>query len=90
MMIRNRTASILSLAAFLAFAAPTARAACEGERVDGTTADWAAQKAKAAGYQKVTGLRKGCDSVWHGKAMKGTDAVNIAITPKGEVLPDGD
>jgi hypothetical protein len=79
----------LAMAGFLAGAAPLAQAACEGERVDGTTADFAMKKAKAAGYQKLTGLKKGCDSVWHGKAMKDGTPVNLAITPKGEVLEEG-
>ena len=83
-------ASTLALALFLAGTAAPARAACEGERIDNTTADFAAKKAKAAGYDKLTGLKKGCDSVWHGKALKNGQAVNLAITPKGEVLEEGD
>jgi len=82
-------ALMLTLGLILAGAAAPARAACEGERIDNTTADFAAKKAKAAGYDKLSGLKKGCDSVWHGKAMKNGQAVNLAITPKGEVLEEG-
>jgi len=63
---------------------------CPGERVDGSTAADAQRKAQKAGYAKVTGLRKGCDSVWHGKAMKDGVEVSIMIPPSGEVARETD
>jgi len=66
-----------------------AQAACEGERVNGTTADVAARKARAAGYEQMREWRKGCDSFWHATASKGGAQVNIVVTPSGEVMEEG-
>jgi hypothetical protein len=68
-----------------------AYAACEpGEKIDATTADQARKKIEAAGYRKVTQLKKGCDNVWHGMAEKGGATVSVALTPQGEVYPERD
>jgi hypothetical protein len=68
-----------------------ARAACEsGERVDNTTAAMAKKRAEGAGYSQVRIEHKGCDSVWHGTAMKDGAAVHLAVLPSGEVTPEGD
>lgn len=56
-----------------------------GERVDGTTADMARAKARAAGYTNVVMSRKGCDSYWHGTANQGGRQVGIVVSPGGEV-----
>ena len=58
---------------------------CPGEKLDRTTMADARQRAEKAGYAKVTGLRKGCDSIWHGKAEKAGASVFIMVTPSGEV-----
>ena len=68
-----------------------ARAACEpGEKVDATTAAQAKKRAESAGYSEVHMEHKGCDSVWHGTAMKDGAAVHLAVLPSGEVQPEGD
>jgi hypothetical protein len=33
---------------------------------------------------------KGCDNVWHGFAMKDGAAGRVAVSPSGEVMPEGD
>ena len=66
-----------------------ALAACEGERVDGTTADSARQKIQKAGYTQVRDLKKGCDSVWHGTALKAGAAVRVLVNPQGQVMEEG-
>lgn len=58
---------------------------CPGEKLDRSTIADARQAAEKAGYAKVTNLRKGCDSVWHGKAEKAGTPVFIMVSPKGEV-----
>lgn len=68
-----------------------AQAACEpGDRIDATTADQAKKKAESAGYTQVKMLRKGCDNTWHGTAMKGGAAVNVAVSASGDVNQEGD
>jgi hypothetical protein len=75
----------------LAFAiSQSASAACSaGDRIDGTTADYAKGKFEAAGYAQVRDLTKGCDNFWHGKAMKDGVDVNVLLTPEGEVMQEG-
>jgi hypothetical protein len=68
-----------------------AQAACEpGDRIDNTTAEMAKKRAESAGYSQVRMERKGCDNVWHGSGMKGGAAVRVAVSPSGEVMPEGD
>jgi len=68
-----------------------ARAACEpGEQIDATTAAQAKKRAESAGYSQVHMERKGCDNVWHGMAMKGGSSVRLAVSPSGQVMPEGD
>lgn len=86
---------MILLAAVLAMVAggplPAARAACDpGDKVDGTTADDARRKILAAGYTQVTGLTKGCDNFWHGRAVQGGAAVNVLVSPQGKVQQEGD
>ncbi len=73
-----------------AFLAGPALAECDpGTKIDGTTIDWARKKAETAGYRQVKGLKKGCDSFWHGEASKNGTAVRLAITPQGQVIEEG-
>ncbi len=79
------------------FAAPVtgglapARAACDpGERIDGTTAAWAAGKAREAGYSQIRMEHKGCDNYWHGTGTKDGQDGRFVVSPQGEVLPEGD
>ena len=68
-----------------------AHAACgPGERIDSTTAAMAKKRAESAGYTQVRMERKGCDNVWHGFAMKGGASTRIAVSPQGQVMPEGD
>ena len=60
-----------------------------GEQIDGTTADQAVQRAQAAGYTSVSGLKKSCDNNWHGQAMLNGAPVNVMITPDGRVVQEG-
>lgn len=39
-----------------------------------------------SGFTNVTGLAKDENGVWHGKAMKGGQAVNVALDFKGNVV----
>jgi hypothetical protein len=69
----------------------TARAACDpGTRLDKTTVDEARAKLIKAGYKNPQQLRKGCDNAWHGTAMKDGTQVNIAVTPDGHIVQEGD
>ena len=68
-----------------------AHAGCDvGERIDGSTADTARKKMEMAGFRQVHDLKKGCDNFWHGHALKDGAAVNIVLSPQGEVLIEGD
>ncbi len=61
-----------------------------GEKTDNSTATDAKKKMEAAGYAQVRDLKKGCDNVWHAKAAKGAQAVNLALTPQGQVFIETD
>ena len=66
-------------------------AVCDpGDRLDGTTAEMAKRRAEGAGYSQVRMERKGCDNVWHGFGMRGGTAQRVAVSPSGEVMPEGD
>ena len=68
----------------------SARAACDGEdKIDKSTATDAREKIEAAGYQKVRDLRKGCDNYWHATAEKENKSLYVVLTPKGEVMEEG-
>lgn len=63
-----------------------AQGACEpGDRPDNTTAADAKKKLETAGYRQARDLKKGCDNVWHGKAVKDGRPVNVALSPRGEI-----
>ena len=90
-----RKAVIGAVAALgLALAGPALAQSSEGKppdaKFDATTADQAKKKMEAAGYTRVTGLRKGYDAVWHAMASKGAGQVRIALTPDGKVFEEGD
>jgi hypothetical protein len=61
-----------------------------GEKIDGSTATDARKKMEAAGYKKVSGLKKGCDNSWHGRAEKDGNEVHVVLNPQGLVLLEGD
>jgi len=61
-----------------------------GERIDGTTAEMAKRRIESAGYSHVQMEHKGCDNVWHGFAARGGTSARVAVSPSGEVMPEGD
>jgi hypothetical protein len=60
------------------------------DKIDGSTADSARRKMTAAGYRQVRDLKKGCDNYWHGKAVKDGGATNVVLSPRGDVMPEGE
>jgi len=60
-----------------------------GTKIDGSTADGARKKIEDAGFRKVHGLKKSCDSFWHGLAVKDGAEVNVVLTPDGKVMREG-
>ena len=60
-----------------------------GEKIDASTAQDAQQFLKSAGYSSITGLKKSCDNNWHGQAMYNGAAVNVMVTPEGQVIQEG-
>lgn len=69
----------------------TAQAACDpGDRINGSTAGWAASKAREAGYSQVSMDRKGCDNYWHGIGTRDGQTGRFVVSPEGDVLPEGD
>jgi len=60
------------------------------DHLDGSTIPTARQKFEAAGYGQVHDLMKGCDNYWHAHAMKGGVAVNVVLSPDGNVMTEGD
>ena len=95
MQFGKRALVIAALTALAVAPAPrlvgVAYAGCmPGDKIDRTTAADARKKMEAAGYTKVTNLRKGCDNTWHGDAMKGGAPVHVAVSESGQVMPEGD
>lgn len=66
------------------------RGCAPGDKIDGSTAETARKKIEAGGYQKVTGLRKGCDNAWHGKAQKDGAEIRVVLSPQGQISPEGE
>ena len=67
-----------------------ASAACEaGTKVDASTAETATKKLMAAEYRQIRGLKKGCDSFWHAKAMKDGVVSNVSLSPQGVITIEG-
>lgn len=84
-------AAAASLAAVDASTSHYARAACDpGVKIDRSTVADARKKIEAAGYQKVSDLKKGCDNYWHAKAQKNGTPVFVVLAPDGKVMEEGD
>jgi hypothetical protein len=84
-------AAAVAVAAGSIGTASSARAACDtGERVDKTTVTDARKAIEAAGYRQVRDLRKGCDNFSHGVATKDGQRVYVVVSPKSEVMTEGD
>lgn len=80
---------VAALTLAFAISQPASAACSAGDRIDGTTADYAKGKLEAAGYAQVRDLTKGCDNFWHGRAIKDGVDVNVLLTPDGEVMQEG-
>ena len=87
--------ALASAVAILSFSgALTARPAyaicMAGDRVDGSTANDAMHRFAAAGYPRVSDLKKGCDNYWHGVTERNGAAVHVVLSPSGRVVQEGD
>lgn len=60
-----------------------------GDKIDGSSADTARDKMETAGFRQVHDLQKGCDNFWHAKADKDGTAVNVVLSPQGNVMAEG-
>ena len=68
-----------------------ARAECDpGTRIDKTTVEQIRDRLIKSGYKNPLHLRKGCDSSWHGTAMKNGAQINVAVTADGHIVEEGD
>ena len=68
-----------------------AQAACEpGTLFDKTTVEQIRDRLIKAGFKDPSHLRKGCDNSWHGTAEKDGQAINVAVTPDGHIVQEGD
>jgi len=83
-------AGVFAFATLLMAAGPAAAACSPNDRIDGSTAADARRQIEAAGYEQVRDLRKGCDNYWHGSARKDGAAVNVVLSPQGDVIIEGD
>lgn len=86
-------ALVALIAAGAAIDMPAAIAAgnCDpDDKLDNSTAADAKKKLEAAGYGQVRELKKGCDNVWHAKAVKDGAAVNLALSPNGQIRRETD
>jgi hypothetical protein len=95
--IRGIGVAIISVGVFVAptIVGPTALTAAYAicapdERIDGRTAEMAKRQIEGAGYGNVQMEHKGCDNVWHGFATRGGVSGRVAVSPSGEVMPEGD
>lgn len=66
--------------------APSGPGCLFGEVTDGSTANDARRKIEAAGFTDVHDLKKGCDNFWHGRAVWAGLAVNVVLSPNGNVM----
>ena len=79
----------ISLAPGVGLSVAAAQGNCmPGDRVDGSTANQAAAKMRAAGYNNLSGFHKGCDSYWHAVGTKDGQQVGIVLSPQGVVMTE--
>jgi len=73
------------------FLIPSAQASgCDAtDRIDNSTVDSAKNKLERAGFNEIRELKKSCDNFWHGKAVKDGVQVNVALSPQGEAITEG-
>jgi hypothetical protein len=79
----------ISLAPGVGLGVAVAQGNCmPGDRVDGSTANQAAARMRAAGYNNLTGFHKGCDSYWHATGTKDGQQVGVVLSPQGVVMTE--
>lgn len=88
-MVMQWKAGVFAFAALVIAAGPAAAACSPNDRIDGSTAADARRQIEAAGYEQVRDLRKGCDNYWHGSARRDGAAVNVVLSPQGDVIIEG-
>lgn len=59
-------------------------------RIDGSTIETVRQTMENAGYRQVRKLKQGGDNFWHGLAVTDRKTINIALSPQGSVMEEGD
>jgi len=79
----------ISLAPGIGLGVAAAQGNCmPGDRVDGSTANQAAAKMRAAGYTNLSGFHKGCDSYWHAVGTKDGQRFGVVLSPQGVVMTE--
>lgn len=79
----------ISVAPGLGLGVAAAQGNCmPGDRIDGSTANQAAAKMRAAGYTNLSGFAKGCDNFWHATGMKNGQQVGVVLSPQGTVMTE--
>ena len=74
----------------MSFTSPSWASGCDSaDRIDGSSMESAKKKMEKAGFHKVQDLKKSCDNFWHARADKDGSVINIALTPQGDVLIEG-
>jgi hypothetical protein len=88
-MVMQWKAGVFALAALVMAAGPAWAACSPNDKIDGSTAADAKKAIEAAGYEQVRVEKKGCDNYWHGTARKDGAAVNVVLSPDGQVYLEG-
>lgn len=79
----------ISVAPGLGLGVAAAQGNCmPGDRIDGSTANQAASKMRAAGYSDLRDFAKGCDNYWHATGMKNGQQVGVVLSPQGTVMTE--
>jgi len=66
-------------------------AGCEArDQIDGSTIVAARKQMESAGFHRIYQLTKGCDNFWHAMATKDGVESRIVLSPRGEVMREGD
>lgn len=84
-------AAVLALSAAGFVPSVVMASSCEPtDKIDGSTVETARKKIEKAGYSQVRSLKKGCDNFWHGTAVRDGKTVNVALSPQGTVMAEGE
>jgi hypothetical protein len=93
----SKFAFIISFAAITAYFAAVAQvvpsdqiAGCfSEEKIDGSSLGAAKKKMELAGFSQIRDLKKGCDNFWHATSVREGEAINIVLSPQGQVMVEG-